>query len=72
MNLSAIAFFVLMGLACIAAAFVGATVNQYQLYPCLMNRRRIRDALVLFVVLDCVLVLLVLWTLPLWAPTWLR
>lgn len=62
-------FLIVLGLAFLAAAWVGATINQYTAYPCSYNKRRILDALIVF---DCVLVVLIVWTLPLWAPTWLR
>lgn len=72
MNLSSIAFLVLLGLALFVAGFVGVAVNECQLFQSRKARRYIRDYLVLLVLMDCVLILLVLWALPLWAPTWLR
>jgi hypothetical protein len=63
-----IIFLLVIGLAFLAAAFIGATINQYLSYPCSYNQRRILDAAIVFM---CVLTVLVVWTLPLWAPTWL-
>lgn len=62
-------FMVIMGLAFLCAAFVGATINQYQLFPGARNRDRILQALILF---DCIMAVFIVWTIPLWAPTWLR
>lgn len=54
---------VVLGIAFLCAGFVGATINQYQMFPGATNRDRILQAVILF---DCVLVVGIVWTIPLW------
>lgn len=55
---------IVIGIALLAAAaLIGATVNQYQMFPGSRNEHRVIQSLVLFA---CAALLAIIWTMPLW------
>ena len=62
-------FMLVLGLALLVAGFIGASIHRYLSRCSPADHEYLLDALIL---VDCILVVLAIWTLPLWSPAWLR